>query len=101
MILIYTASPILILIVWLLAFYSDRSDGKKKDNPEVCIKLRNMQDEGSENKVVSAWMEYDNREYCAELWLSSIGKTTTLRAKSKKELEKKVQQTYEELRNLG
>lgn len=92
----------LLPVFWLIVYLMDRSDEKKKnkpEKPEAKIRLRNMYDLGSENKVVSAYVDFKKKEYCAVLWLSSIKKTTTLRAKSKRELEDIVQQTYEELRN--
>jgi hypothetical protein len=86
----------LLITSWIIVWLMGR---QKKDRPEAKIRLRNMYDLGSENKVVSAYVDFKNNEYCAVLWLSSINKITTLRAKSKRELEDIVQQTYEESRN--
>ena len=91
----------LLPVLWLISFLMDRAEEKmnKPKKTEVKIRLRNMYDLRSENKVVSAYYDIKNKDYCAVLWLVSINEISTLRAKSKKELEDIVQQTYEELRN--
>ncbi|MBR5688682.1 MAG: hypothetical protein IKX36_12115 [Prevotella sp.] len=91
--------PLVWLLVWLMGKGKPKTE-KGKDR-YVDITLSNMKDDQDGYDVVSAYKNLRNGKYGAKMWLPSIEKATYLSASSKEELEKIVEQTRKDLRDLN